>query len=525
MPLAELLSYTSSFEYCSIWSHPDINRGIASMSDGILIGGSDAGQIFLNPRYANRHGLVAGATGTGKTVTLQCLAEGFSDLGIPVFLADVKGDVSGISQAGTPHRKINERVEKIGIENYTQRGYPVAFWDVFGQQGTPVRSTISEMGPQLISRLLDLNETQESILTLVFEFADDEGMLLVDLNDLRTTLEYLGKHGKDMGVGFRVSSASVNAILRRLLMLEREGGDMFFGEPALELEDFMQTSRDDRGIINILAADILIRSQRVYSTFLLWLLSELFENLPELGDPDQPILVFFFDEAHLLFKDAPKALLNKIEQVVRLIRSKGVGIYFITQSPGDIPDGVLSQLGNRIQHALRAYTPKEQKVVKVAAQSFRTNPNLDTFTAITQMGVGEALVSTLQDKGIPAPVQRVLVRPPHSRMGKATEEERKILRDADRNMKLYAEAVDPRSAHEILRERIAASLKKQEQAELKKQKQAESKKQASKPKPRRSNRQSTSEAFFKSMARSLGTAIGGSAGRKFLRGVLGSLIK
>ena len=495
------------------------------MSDGILIGGSDAGQIFLNPRYANRHGLVAGATGTGKTVTLQCLAEGFSDLGIPVFLADVKGDVSGISQAGTPHRKIDERIEKIGIENYTQRGYPVAFWDVFGKQGTPVRSTISEMGPQLISRLLDLNETQESIVTLVFEFADDEGMLLVDLNDLRTTLEYLGKHGKDMGVGFRVSTASVNAILRRLLMLEREGGDMFFGEPALELEDFMQTSRDGRGIINILAADILIRSQRVYSTFLLWLLSELFENLPELGDPDQPILVFFFDEAHLLFKDAPKALLNKIEQVVRLIRSKGVGIYFITQSPGDIPDGVLSQLGNRIQHALRAYTPKEQKVVKVAAQSFRTNPGLDTFTAITQMGVGEALVSTLQDKGIPAPVERVLVRPPHSRMGKATEEERKTLQDADRNMKIYAKAVDPRSAHEILRERIAASLKKQEQAELTKQKQAESKKQARKPKPRRSNRQSTSEAFFKSMARSLGTAIGGSAGRKFLRGVLGSLIK
>ena len=495
------------------------------MSDGILIGGSDAGQIFLNPRYANRHGLVAGATGTGKTVTLQCLAEGFSDLGIPVFLADVKGDVSGISQAGTPHRKIDERIEKIGIENYTQRGYPVAFWDVFGKQGTPVRSTISEMGPQLISRLLDLNETQESIVTLVFEFADDEGMLLVDLNDLRTTLEYLGKHGKDMGVGFRVSTASVNAILRRLLMLEREGGDMFFGEPALELEDFMQTSRDGRGIINILAADILIRSQRVYSTFLLWLLSELFENLPELGDPDQPILVFFFDEAHLLFKDAPKALLNKIEQVVRLIRSKGVGIYFITQSPGDIPDGVLSQLGNRIQHALRAYTPKEQKVVKVAAQSLRTNPGLDTFTAITQMGVGEALVSTLQDKGIPAPVERVLVRPPHSRMGKATEEERKTLQDADRNMKIYAKAVDPRSAHEILRERIAASLKKQEQAELTKQKQAESKKQARKPKPRRSNRQSTSEAFFKSMARSLGTAIGGSAGRKFLRGVLGSLIK
>jgi DNA helicase HerA-like ATPase len=495
------------------------------MSEGILIGGSDAGQIFLNPRYANRHGLVAGATGTGKTVTLQCLAEGFSDLGIPVFLADVKGDVSGISQAGKPHPKIDERIQKIGIENYTQRGYPVAFWDVFGQQGTPVRSTISEMGPQLIARLLDLNETQESVLTLVFEFADNEGMLLVDLNDLRTTLEYLGENGKDLGVGFGVSSASVNAILRRLLMLEREGGDQFFGEPALQLEDFMQTSRDGRGIINILAADILIRSQRVYSTFLLWLLSELFENLPELGDPEQPVLVFFFDEAHLLFKDAPKALLNKIEQVVRLIRSKGVGIYFVTQSPGDIPDSVLSQLGNRIQHALRAYTPKEQKVVRVAAQSFRVNPDLDTATVITEMGVGEALVSTLQEKGIPAPVQRVLVRPPHSRMGTATDEERKVLRDADPNMRRYAKAFDPRSAHEVLNERIAASLKQRQQAEREQQQQDEQEKQARKPKARSSNRQTTTEAFFKSMARSLGSAVGGTAGRKFLRGVLGSLLK
>jgi len=491
------------------------------MNDGILIGGSDAGQVFLNPRYANRHGLVAGATGTGKTVTLQCLAEGFSDLGIPVFLADVKGDVSGISQAGKPHRKIDERIEKIGIEGYQQRGYPVAFWDVFANHGTPVRSTISEMGPQLISRLLDLNETQESILTLVFEFCDDEGMLLVDLADLRTTLEYLGNHGKDLGVGFSVSKASVNAILRRLLMLEREGGDQFFGEPALQLEDFMQTSRDGRGVINILAADILIRSQRVYATFLLWLLSELFENLPELGDPDQPILVFFFDEAHLLFKDAPKALLDKIEQVVRLIRSKGVGIYFVTQSPGDIPDSVLGQLGNRVQHALRAYTPREQKVVKVAAQSFRTNPDLDTVTAITEMGVGEALVSTLQDKGIPAPVQRTLIRPPHSRMGMATAEERKVIMDADNNMRRYGKAVDPRSAHEVIKERTAANLKKREQAERKAREQAESKKSTRKTSTRRSSRQSNSEAFFKSLARTMGSA----TGIKLIRGILGSLLK
>ena len=485
------------------------------MSEGILIGGNDAGQVSLNPRYANRHGLVAGATGTGKTVTLQCLAEGFSDLGVPVFLADVKGDISGISQAGKPHPKIDERVTKIGIEHYTQRGYPVAFWDVFGKQGTPVRSTVSEMGPQLLSRLLDLNETQESVLTLVFEFADDEGMLLVDLADLRTTLEYLGNNSKALGTGFGVSKASVNAILRRLLMLEREGGESFFGEPALQLADFMQTSRDGRGMINILAADTLIRSPRVYSTFLLWLLSELFENLPELGDPEQPVLVFFFDEAHLLFRDTPKSLLQKIEQVVRLIRSKGVGVYFISQSPGDIPDTVLAQLGNRVQHALRAYTPKEQKAVKVAAQSFRANPGLDTFTAITELGVGEALVSTLQDKGIPAPVQRVLVRPPHSRMGMATAAERQAIITADPNMKRYGQAYDPRSAHEVLQERTAASLKQQEEAELEKR--------AAKDKPKSSgrSRETATEAFVKSLAR----AAGSSVGRKLFRGILGSLLK
>jgi DNA helicase HerA-like ATPase len=487
------------------------------MSEGILIGGSDAGQIFLDPRYANRHGLVAGATGTGKTVTMQCLAEGFSDLGIPVFLADVKGDVSGVSQSGKPHKKIDERIEKIGIENYTQRGYPVSFWDVFGKKGTPVRSTITEMGPQLISRLLNLNETQESIITLVFEFADDEGMLLVDLNDLRTTLEFLGTQGSNLGVGFSVSKASVNAILRRLLMLEREGGNQFFGEPALQLEDFMQTGLDGRGMINILAADTLVRSQRVYSTFLLWLLSELFENLPELGDPEQPVLVFFFDEAHLLFKGCNKELLNKVEQVVRLIRSKGVGIYFVTQSPGDIPDSVLSQLGNRIQHALRAYTPKEQKVVKVAAQSFRANPNLDTITAITELGVGEALVSTLQDKGVPSYVQRTLIRPPHSRMGKATVAERQAILKSDSNMRRYGKAFDPRSAHEVLQERMAENLKKQKQ-------EANSQKRSSKPKARSSNRQSAWEALGKSALRSLGTTLGRSSG-KLIRGILGSLIK
>lgn len=487
------------------------------MTEGILIGGSDAGQVFLNPRYANRHGLVAGATGTGKTVTLQCLAEGFSDLGVPVFLADVKGDISGMSQPGKPHPKVDERVQKIGIENYSQRGYPVAFWDLFGKKGTPVRSTISEMGPQMLSRLLDLNETQEGVITLVFEFADNEGMLLVDLKDLRTTLEYLGNNSKELGTGFGVSKASVNAILRRLLMLEREGGKKFFGEPALQMEDFMRISRDGRGIINVLAADTLIMSPRVYSTFLLWLLSELFENLPELGDPEQPVMVFFFDEAHLLFRDAPKALLEKIEQVVRLIRSKGVGIYFISQSPSDIPDNVLGQLGNRVQHALRAYTPKEQKAVRVAAQSFRANPKVDTVTAITELGVGEALVSTLQDKGIPAPVQRVLVRPPHSRMGKATMAERQAILDKDPNQKRYRQPYDPQSAHEVLLERVATRLKKQEQAALEER----AAKAQGKAKTSGRSRESAGEAFMKSMARAAGTSLGS----KLLRGLLGSLLK
>ena len=483
----------------------------------ILIGGSEDRQVFLHTEFANRHGLIAGATGTGKTVTLQCLAEGFSDIGVPVFLADVKGDISGMSQAGKPHPKIDQRVRSIGIDDYRQCAYPVAFWDLFGKKGVPVRSTISEMGPQLLSRLLDLNETQESVITLVFEFADQEGVLLVDLKDLRTTLEYLAENSAELGTGYRVAKSSVNAILRRLLMLEREGGKKFFGEPALQLEDFMQTTRDGRGLINILAADKLILNPRVYSTFLLWLLSELFETLPELGDPDKPVLVFFFDEAHLLFKDAPKHLLEKIEQVVRLIRSKGVGVYFISQSPGDIPDSVLAQLGNRIQHALRAYTPKEQKAVKVAAQSFRKNPAVDTATAITELGVGEALVSTLADKGIPSPVERVLVRPPQSRMGKATMAERQALLEREPNMRRYGEAIDPRSAHEVLSERTQARLKQREEEE---QAQRTAKSQGKKSSGS-SSRQSVGEAFMKSVARSLGSA----AGRQLFRGILGSLLK
>ncbi|MEM1111827.1 MAG: helicase HerA-like domain-containing protein [Pseudomonadota bacterium] len=487
------------------------------MADNILIGGCDGGQVTLAPGFANRHGLVAGATGTGKTVTLQCLAEGFSDLGVPVFLADVKGDLSGLSQPGKAHPKIDERVQTIGIDNFQLRAYPVAFWDLFGKKGTPVRATISEMGPQLLTRLLELNETQESILNLVFEFADNEGMLLVDTKDLRTTLEYLGNHGKELGAGYSISKASINAILRRLLVLEREGGRAFFGEPALQLQDFMQVERDGRGIINVLAADKLIQTPRLYSTFLLWLLSELFENLPELGDPDKPVLVFFFDEAHLLFRDTPKALLEKIEQVVRLIRSKGVGVYFISQSPADIPDAVLGQLGNRVQHALRAYTPKERKAVKVAAESFRSNPALDTVKIISELGVGEALVSTLQGKGIPTPVERVLVRPPSSRMGKATMAERQALLARDPNQRLYAEAKDPRSAHEVLQERVTKQLEEKAQAEAREA--------AAKAKKRKSSRESSGEAFVKSMARSLGSAAGSTLGQKLFRGILGSLLK
>lgn len=485
--------------------------------NSILIGGCDSGQIHLDLGYANRHGLIAGATGTGKTVTLQCLAEGFSSNGVPVFLADVKGDISGLSQAGKPHKKIDERIEKIGIEGYQQQGYPITFWDVFGKKGAPIRSTISEMGPQLLARLLSLNETQESILTLVFEFADDEGLLLVDLADLRTSLGYIAEHGKSLGTGLSVSKASVNAILRRLLMLEREGGELFFGEPALQLEDFITTSRDGHGTINVLAADTLINSPRVYATFLLWLLSELFENLPELGDPDKPVLVFFFDEAHLLFKGASNVLIEKIEQVVRLIRSKGVGIYFVTQSPADIPDSVLAQLGNRIQHALRAYTPKERKAVRVAAQSFRENPSLDTQTVISELGIGEALVSTLQDGGVPSVVQRTLIRPPESRMGKATVAERKAILDSCMQMRRYSKAFDPESAHEILQARKAKQLKQVEQ-------QQEAEKNSRKT-SRRSNRQTAGEAFIKSVVRSLGSTAGRSLGKKLLRGLLGSLIR
>lgn len=478
----------------------------------ILIGGSANGHVSIDPRYANRHGLIAGATGSGKTVTLQILAEGFSKLGVPVFMADVKGDLTGLGAKGQAHAKIDERIATIGIDDYESRSYPISLWDVFGEQGTPVRSTISEMGPQLLSELLDLNETQQSVMTLAFEFADDEGLLLVDLADLRSVLAHLSEHSKTMGVGLKVSKASVNAILRRLIMIERDGGEQFFGETALELEDFIAHDRDGQGVINILAADKLIRNPRLYATFLLWLLSELFESLPEVGDADKPKLVFFFDEAHLLFKNSSRALTDKIEQVARLIRSKGVGIYFVSQSPADIPEDILGQLGNRIQHTLRAYTPKDQKAVRAAAQSFRANPNFDTSTVITELGIGEAIVSVLGDGGVPSQVERVLVRPPESRMGPVDSAERTQLISRNPFHRKYLHSIDPESAREILQKRAALAAQEEDIEESRK---------ATTPKRRSSNRQSIGEAFIKSIARSLGSGLG----RKLIRGILGSILK
>ncbi|MDA7967200.1 helicase HerA-like domain-containing protein, partial [Ruegeria sp.] len=367
-----------------------------------LVVGKGKNELFILPKMANRHGLIAGATGTGKTVTLQVLAENFSRIGVPVFLSDVKGDLSGISKPGKEHPKISERANAIGISDFSFSGNPVTFWDVFGEQGHPIRTTISEMGPLLLSRLLNLNDTQSGVLSLIFRIADDDGLLLLDIKDLRSILQYAGENASEFTTEYgRISRASVGAIQRKLLALEDQGGDIFFGEPALDLNDFLQTDENGNGIINVLAANKLMKSPRIYATLLLWLLSELFEQLPEAGDPEKPKLVFFFDEAHLLFDNAPEALQEKIEQVARLIRSKGVGVYFVSQNPLDIPDEVLGQLGNRIQHALRAYTPRDQKAVRSAAQTFRTNPKLDTETAITELGVGEALISFLDEKGRP----------------------------------------------------------------------------------------------------------------------------
>ncbi len=474
--------------------------------------------VSLNPKYANRHGLIAGATGTGKTVTLQMLAESFSRMGVPVFLADVKGDVSGISQSGEPHPKVIERFDKMAIENYQWAGAPTIFWDLFGKKGHPIRATVSDMGPVLLARLLDLNETQEGILTIAFTLADEQGLLLLDMKDLRSMLVHIAEHAKELKTVYgNISASSVGAIQRRLLVIEREGGKQFFGEPMLELSDLIATNAAGQGYVNVLAADTLMQSPRLYSTFLLWLMSELFENLPEVGDPEKPKFVFFFDEAHLLFNDAPKALLNKIEHVVRLIRSKGVGVYFITQSPTDIPDTVLAQLGNRVQHALRAFTPRDQKAVRAAADTFRANPKFDTRDAISNMGVGEALVSVLGAKGTPTMVERTLIKPPLSRIGPATEAERVSVQASSPYGQKYATTVDRHSAHEMLQQRAEKAMQEAEQKAEQQAAQATNKKTTR----RSSNRQSVGEAFLKSVSRSIGSQMG----RSLIRGVLGSLFK
>ena len=427
-------------------------------NDAIYLGSSThkSEPQYLALKYANRHGLVAGATGTGKTVTLQNLAEGFISAGVPVFLADVKGDLSGMCEAGEMQDFLIKRAETIGLTHYAPAACPVVFWDLYGEQGHPIRTTITEMGPILLARLLELNDTQEGILNIAFTVARDENLPLLDLKDLRALLVSISDRAAELSAEYgNISKASVGAIQRSLLSLESQGVENFFGEPALNITDMMRTSLDGKGIVNILAADRLIQSPKLYSTFLLWLLAELFEELPEAGDMDKPKLVFFFDEAHLLFNDAPKALLEKVEQVVRLIRSKGVGVYFVTQSPADVPESVLSQLANKIQHGLRAFTPKAMKEVKAAAQSFRENPELDTEKVITELGIGEALVSTLEGKAVPSIVQQTLIRPPFSKLGPCSPDKRMQVMSASPVGKLYDTAVDRESAYEILKKKQA----------------------------------------------------------------------
>jgi DNA helicase HerA-like ATPase len=465
--------------------------------------------LSVSPRMANRHGLIAGATGTGKTVSLRVLAENFSRIGVPVFMADVKGDLSGLPLAGGENPKVVERIQKLGLKDFKFEGYPVVFWDVFGGQGHPVRTTISEMGPLLLSRILMLNDIQSGVLSIVFKIADDNGLLLLDLKDLRSMAQFVGDNADQFKTQYgNISAASVGAIQRNLLTLEEQGGDKFFGEPALNLQDFMQTDKAGKGTINILTADKLMQSPRVYATLLLWMLSELFEQLPEVGDPQKPNLIFFFDEAHLLFDDAPKALVDKIEQVVRLIRSKGVGVYFVTQNPLDLPETVLGQLGNRVQHALRAFTPKDQKSVKAAAETFRANPKLNVVKAITELEVGEALVSVLDEKGSPTIVERAFICPPHSRLSPLTPEERsRFIRDSVLYGH-YEKTVDRESAYEKLKTK-AEQMQASPQQEIQKRRAAEPKSQT--------------EQLLGAAAKSAAHAIGSQIGRQIIRGVLGSL--
>jgi DNA helicase HerA-like ATPase len=469
--------------------------------------------LYILPKMANRHGLIAGATGTGKTVTLQSMAEGFSALGVPVFMADVKGDLSGMSQVGGGNPKVDARVELLGLTDYKPQASPVTFWDVFGKKGHPVRATVAEMGPLLLARMLNLNDVQGGVINSIFKIADDKGWLLLDLKDLRAMSQHAAENSAEYQTEYgNISAASVGALQRSLLQLETEGGDLLFGEPAMNLDDLMQTDSQGRGVINILASDQLFNSPRVYATLLLWLLSELYEKLPEVGDLEKPKLVFFFDEAHLLFTDAPQALMQKIEQVVRLIRSKGVGVYFVSQNPLDIPDIVLGQLGNRVQHALRAFTPRDQKAVNAAAETFRVNPKVDVATAITELGVGEALVSFLDEKGIPTPVERAFICPPQSRIGPATDAERAAVINNSVLRGFYEKQVDRESAYEILKARAAQSAT-----------QAEEGKGFDWGGILGGNKSSRSDSILESAAKSTARAIGSQLGRSIIRGVLGSI--
>ena len=511
------------------------------MSETIFIGGggpdySVSQDLIL--KYANRHGLVAGATGTGKTVTLQIMAEGFSAMGVPVFLSDVKGDLSGLAKSGSPEFKLHDAFTKragtIGFDDYTYNAFPVTFWDLYGEQGHPIRTTISEMGPLLLSRLLELSEAQEGILNIAFRVADEEGLPLLDLKDLQSMLVWLGENREAVSIRYgNISTASLGAIQRQLLVLENQGATQFFGEPALDLSDIMRTDIDGRGRINILAADKLMGAPRLYATSLLWLLSELFEELPEVGDPDKPKLVFFFDEAHLLFDDAPKALIDKVEQVARLIRSKGVGVYFVTQNPADVPEDILGQLGNRVQHALRAFTPRDQKALKMAAQTYRTNPRFSTEQAIREVGVGEAVTSMLEAKGAPGVVERTLIRPPSSQLGPITDAERRALMTASPLAGKYDTPVDRHSAYEVLMARADAAAKEAEEAE-RAEEEAEAREREFKQARRyESDRVGRSTSRSSSRSDSVGDKLTkmvvreltGTTGRRLVRGILGGLFK
>ena len=510
------------------------------MSDNIFIGGGAENyaepQVLLLDK-ANRHGLIAGATGTGKTVTLQIMAEGFSAQGVPVFLSDVKGDLSGLAVSGSSDFKLHDaflsRADTIGLD-LQYDSFPVTFWDLFGEKGHPIRATIAEMGPLLLARLMDLTEVQEGVLNVAFRVADEEGLPLLDLKDLQALLVWVGQNAKDLSLRYgNVASSSVGAIQRQLLVLENQGGTALFGEPALDLSDMMRT-RDGLGEINILAADQLMGSPRLYATFLLWLLSELFEELPEVGNPDKPKLVFFFDEAHLLFDDAPKALVDKVEQVARLIRSKGVGVYFVTQNPADIPDDVLGQLGNRVQHALRAFTAKDRKELKTAAETYRDNPTFDTTSAIQEVGTGEAVTSFLDRKGIPMVVERTLIRPPSSQLGPIDDKTRKIIMQASDMAGKYDETLDRESAFELLAKRAEIAAKAAEDAEAEEERLEQEEREfnqarrydrsSSSSKSSRS-RKSSGGGFGGALASVVAKELKGTTGRRLVRGILGGLFK